>query len=64
MQKSVKHNGKGDMVHRIFTTAVACLKLLRKGLFKKNNRILYMDTDFIIFMDYPDDELYVESIET
>ena len=65
MQKEfVKHDGKGDMVHGIFTTALARLKLLREGLLKKNNRILYMDTDSIIFMDYPDDKLYVESIET
>ena len=47
----VKHDGKGDMVHGIFTTALACLKLLREGLLKKINRIFYMDTDSIIFMD-------------
>ena len=54
MQKEfVKHDGKGDMVHGIFTTTLACLKLLQQGLLKKSNRISYMDTDSIIFMDYP-----------
>ena len=39
MQKEfVKHDGKGDMVHGIFTTALARLKLLRKGLLKKNEK--------------------------
>ena len=60
----VKHDRKGDMVHGIFTTTFALLKLLLEGLLKKNGRILYMDTNSIIFMDYPDDESYVESIET
>ena len=52
------------MVHGRFTTALARLKLIREGLLKKIIPILYMDTDYIIFMDYPDDELYVESIDS
>ena len=54
-KKFVKHNGKGDMVHGIFTTALACLKLLLEGLLKKCECILYMDVDSIIFMEYPND---------
>ena len=41
--------------HGIFTTALARLKFLLEGLLKKDDRILYMDTDSIIFMEYPND---------
>ena len=52
----VKHDGKGDMVHGIFTTTHACLKLFQEGLLKKGDCILYMDTDSIIFIDYLHEE--------
>ena len=51
-----KHDGKGSIIHGAFTTAWARLHLYEKGLQKKTDRVLYFDTDSIIYLLKEGDE--------
>lgn len=50
-----KHDGKGSMIHGAFTTAYARLHLYEMGLKPKGDRVLYFDTDSIIYLLKPGD---------